>query len=104
MPYIRPTSELRNRFNDISRLCHEISEPVFITRNGVGDLAVMSLEVYEALECRLRELEGSLLERTRPTSEGGRDPSRSSTTPIKRAEPGAKLTGWQLAHRISHFG
>lgn len=47
MPAIRPCADLRNRYNEISEFCHENSEPVFITKNGKGDLAVMSIEVYE---------------------------------------------------------
>jgi len=38
---------LRNNYNDISEYCHARMEPVFITRNGHGDLAVMSIEAYE---------------------------------------------------------
>ena len=53
MPTIRPSADLRNSYNEISEFCHEYSEPVFITRNGKGDLAVMSIEAYEALNGRL---------------------------------------------------
>ncbi|MCL2494310.1 MAG: type II toxin-antitoxin system Phd/YefM family antitoxin [Oscillospiraceae bacterium] len=47
MPSIRPSAYLRNNYNDISEYCHARMEPVFITRNGHGDLAVMSIEAYE---------------------------------------------------------
>ena len=47
MPSIRPISDLRNNANDISEFCHTSREPVFITRNGVGDMVVMSVETYE---------------------------------------------------------
>jgi len=53
MPAIRPSADLRNRYNEISEFCHEYLEPVFITKNGKGDLAVMSIEVYEALKGKL---------------------------------------------------
>lgn len=46
MPQIRPITELRNT-NEISDLCHKQSEPIFITKNGYGDLVVMSIETYE---------------------------------------------------------
>jgi len=49
MPIIRPSADLRNNYNEISELCHEYLEPVFITKNGTGDLAVMSIETYELL-------------------------------------------------------
>lgn len=47
MPNIRPISDLRNNANDISEFCHKSREPVFITKNGVGDRVVMSVETYE---------------------------------------------------------
>lgn len=49
MPSIRPSADLRNNYNEISNFCHKYSEPIFITKNGKGDLAVMSIEAYEAL-------------------------------------------------------
>ena len=49
MPAIRPSADLRNNYNEISSFCHEHSEPVFITKNGKGDLAVLSIETYEEL-------------------------------------------------------
>lgn len=49
MPSIRPSSDLRNNYNEISNFCHKYNEPVYITKNGQGDLAVMSIETYERL-------------------------------------------------------
>jgi prevent-host-death family protein len=49
MPTIRPSADLRNSYNEISEYCHKNPEPVFITKNGQGDLAVMSIETYEVL-------------------------------------------------------
>lgn len=49
MPSIRSSADLRNSYNEISSFCHTYSEPVFITKNGKGDLAVMSIEAYEQL-------------------------------------------------------
>lgn len=54
MPVIRPISDLRNRANEISELCHKGDEPVYITRNGQGDLVVMSQTHYERLEALLK--------------------------------------------------
>ena len=49
MPNIRSSADLRNGYNEISTFCHTYDEPVFITKNGKGDLAVMSIEAYESL-------------------------------------------------------
>lgn len=46
MPQIRPITDLRNT-NEISEICHKQQEPIFITKNGYGDLVVMSIDTYE---------------------------------------------------------
>lgn len=48
MPQIRPITDLRNT-TEISELCHAKREPLFITKNGYGDLVVMSIETYEEM-------------------------------------------------------
>jgi len=53
MPVIKPISDLRNRANEISRLCHKEDRPVFITRNGQSDLVVMSQAHYDRLQAQL---------------------------------------------------
>ena len=76
MPKIRSSADLRNNYNEISTFCHDYAEPVFITKNGKGDLAVMSIETYEALTARF-DLYAKLQEglddvaagRTRPLDE-----------------------------------
>ena len=47
-------SDLRNRAVEISELCHREDQPVFITRNGKGDMVVMSLAHYERLQSMLQ--------------------------------------------------
>ncbi|MDR0928544.1 MAG: type II toxin-antitoxin system Phd/YefM family antitoxin [Oscillospiraceae bacterium] len=47
MPQIRPVSDLRNHFAEISRAVHEGQEPVILTKNGYGNMVVMSYEAYE---------------------------------------------------------
>lgn len=54
MPVIRSISDLRNRANEISALCHGEDQPVFITKNGQGDLVVMSQAHYEKLQSLLQ--------------------------------------------------
>ena len=45
MPIIRPSSDLRNNYNEISTICHHTKSLVYITKNGAGDLVVMSIEL-----------------------------------------------------------
>lgn len=47
MTTIKPISELRNNFNGISELCHKNAEPVYLTKNGKGDLVVMSQALFD---------------------------------------------------------
>ena len=52
MPLIRPITDLRNT-TEISEICHTKKEPIFITKNGYGDMVIMSMETYnELLEAR----------------------------------------------------
>ncbi len=55
MATIRPSSDLRNKYNEISDFCHRYNEPVFITKNGTGDLVILSNSEYERL-CGKSEL------------------------------------------------
>ena len=49
MPVIRPSSDLRNNYNEIYTFCHQTNWPVYITKNGAVDLAVMIIDLYELL-------------------------------------------------------
>ena len=59
MPVIKPISDLRNKASEISELAHRSDEPIFITKNGEGDLVVMSMAHYGNLQKKL-ELYGKL--------------------------------------------
>jgi len=50
MKTIRPVSDLRNNFAEISKIVHETAKPVFLTKNGFGDMVVLSMEAYENLQ------------------------------------------------------
>ena len=50
---IKPISELRNNFNEISQLCHQQKESIYMTKNGKGDLVVLSMAKYEEIEAKL---------------------------------------------------
>ncbi|MEO8233395.1 MAG: type II toxin-antitoxin system prevent-host-death family antitoxin [Ignavibacteriota bacterium] len=53
MPIIKPISDLRNKSNEISELAHTSNEPIFITKNGEGDLVVMSMIHYSKLQLKI---------------------------------------------------
>ena len=53
MPVIKPISDLRNKANEISEIAHQYDEPIFITKNGEGDLVVMSMAHYSKLQMKL---------------------------------------------------
>lgn len=53
MPLIKPISDLRNKSNEISELAHSTNEPIYITKNGEGDLVVMSMAHYSKLQLKL---------------------------------------------------
>lgn len=53
MPVIKPISDLRNKANEISELAHTLNEPIFITKNGEGDMVVMSMARYDQLQMKL---------------------------------------------------
>ena len=53
MPVIKPISDLRNKANEISDLAHKVDAPIFITRNGEGDMVVMSMAHYSKLQLKL---------------------------------------------------
>ena len=53
MPLIKSISDLRNRANEISQIAHRSDEPIFITKNGEGDMVVMSMAHYGKLQMKL---------------------------------------------------
>lgn len=77
MPTIKSSADLRNNYNEISTFCHNYTEPVFITKNGKGDLAVMSIEAYEEMNSRF--------ELYKLIKEGMDDIAKGSTRPFSEA-------------------
>ncbi len=53
MPNIRPSADIRNNYAEISRLCKETKQPVYITVNGKGDSAIIDIAVLDELYSRL---------------------------------------------------
>ena len=54
---IRPSASIRQNYNDIAEMCRKTKEPIFLTKNGEGDLVVMDIETYNRREemLKLRE-------------------------------------------------
>ena len=77
MPIIKSNTDLGNDYDSISNLCHTYGGPVFITKNGKGDLAVMSIEAYEEITTRF-ELYTSL-------ERGLKDIQEGNTRPLSEA-------------------
>ncbi len=57
---IRPSANIRQHYNEIANLCRKNAEPVFLTKNGEGDLVVMDIETYNRRE-KMLELREELL-------------------------------------------
>jgi len=53
MPNIRPSSELRNNYQEMSKICKETKAPIYLTVNGKGDTALIDIEVLDGLYSRL---------------------------------------------------
>lgn len=83
MPSIKSSADLRNHYSEISTFCHDYSEPVFITKNGKGDLAVMSIEAYEDLTCRF-ELYSKIKEGMDDITSGNTRPFSEAMANIRR--------------------
>ena len=82
MPQIRPITDLRNT-SEISDLCHARQEPVFITKNGYGDLVVMSMETYEELlDCV--ETDRAITEAEAKCADHGRIDAREAFAALRR--------------------
>lgn len=82
MPQIIPIKDLKNT-SEISELCHKSKEPIYITKNGYGDMVIMSMEIYESVMKQLnvyRELELS----EQQISEGKVSDARESLSNMRK--------------------
>lgn len=67
MPHIIPIRDLKDT-SAISQMCHEHSEPIFVTKNGYGDMVIMSIETYKkifegyAIDIAIAEAEAEIKE------------------------------------------
>ena len=83
MQNIRPSSELRNKYNEISNLCKETKEPIYITVNGHGDTVILSLEKFNQMQAEL-ELLKMLAESEEDVRKGRTAPVEDSFNDIRK--------------------
>lgn len=67
--HIKPSTTIRQDYNGFSKYCHEIDEPVILTRNGEADLVVMSHETFRRMEAR-NKLQAKLLIAEKQVADG----------------------------------
>ncbi len=81
---IRPSSDLRNHYSEISKECHENKTPVIITVNGRGDTAVMGLQDYYQMKSEL-ELLRTLAEAEEDVANGRMEPIQNTFDNIRKS-------------------
>ena len=69
--YIKPSAAIRQNYNEIAELCRSSQEPVYLTKNGEGDLVVMDIETFTRRE-KMLELQEKLLEVERDRVNGAK--------------------------------
>ena len=80
---IKPSASIRQNYNEISSLCKKTGEPVYLTKNGKGDLVVMDIEAYNVREISLN-LREQLLEVEEERKNGTLDIPASEVSKIMR--------------------
>ena len=81
MPTIKPIKELKNT-SEISDLCHKTDEPVYVTKNGYGDMVIMSMETFENVSERLKMYQ-SLVTSEQQIKEGSVKDARESLAAVR---------------------
>ena len=82
MPEIIPIRDLKNT-NAISQRCHETAEPIFVTKNGYGDMVVMSMETYEK-NMFIHDIEKKLAEAEEAISKGQVRDARKALSDLRK--------------------
>lgn len=94
MEAIRPSSDLRNHYSDISKQCHEERTPVIITVNGRGDTAILGLQDYYQMKSEL-ELLRTLAEAEEDVVNGRMSPMQNTFDEIRQSLLERKMNGIQ---------
>jgi PHD/YefM family antitoxin component YafN of YafNO toxin-antitoxin module len=84
MPHIIPIKDLKNT-SDISDMCHNCEEPIYITKNGYGDMVIMSMETFEAVSSKLNMYQ-SLITSEQQIREGKVKDARESLEKVRENE------------------
>jgi PHD/YefM family antitoxin component YafN of YafNO toxin-antitoxin module len=93
-PIIKPSSELRKNYNSIAQICRANKTPVFLTRNGEGDMVIMDMETYSAREEDLAIAERLLAaERARVAGTLGYSPDEFESNMLEAVKKGIKSHG-----------
>ena len=81
MPQIIPIKDLKNT-SEISDMCHKAEEPIYITKNGYGDMVIMSMETFEGVSERLKMYQ-SLMISEEQMKEGKVKDARASLASVR---------------------
>ena len=81
MPQIIPIKDLKNTA-EISDMCHKMEEPIFVTKNGYGDMVIMSMETFEGVSERLKMYQ-SLMISEEQMKEGKVKDARASLASVR---------------------
>ncbi len=81
---IRPSAAIRQNYNEIAELCRKTSQPIFLTKNGEGDLVVMDIETYNRRE-KMLELREELLSVEEDRMHGNKGYSVDEVTAMMRS-------------------
>ena len=83
MPKIISSTTLRNNYAELSDWCHKTGKPLFVTKNGAGDLAVLDMDAYEDLTSRLALYESLAAGRV-AADEGHARPAGTAAQALRR--------------------
>lgn len=81
---IRPSAAIRQNYNEIADLCRKTAEPIFLTKNGEGDLVVMDIKTYNRRE-KMLKLREELLSVEEDRLRGGEGYSVGEVTSMMRS-------------------
>ena len=87
---IKPTTALRTELGEITRICKEKAEPIYLTKNGEGELVIMSIDAFEKRETML-ELRAKLMDAEQQRLSGAKPYTMSEVRDYIRGLSGAGI-------------